>query len=267
MSINRRIALLSGLSAAVAAPGAASADTVSYTYDALGRLRSATNSNGSTVTYDYDAAGNRTTMTSSGASAPTVTLTATPGAIASGGSSTLTWTSTNATSVSINQGVPTISPVSGGSVSVSPTATTVYNGRRRAYRYFDCDAGHHRNRRIIHSHVDEHERHERLDQSGRTRDLACLGRLGFRVSHCDNRLHDHRNRAGRHVDCASDGDRQPRAYGYFDGKPRQHRGGRIINSQLDERERHECLDQSRRAHDLARLRRLGFRVSHGDNRL
>ena len=34
-----------------------------YTYDALGRLLSATYSNGKTITYTYDAAGNRTQVT------------------------------------------------------------------------------------------------------------------------------------------------------------------------------------------------------------
>jgi hypothetical protein len=56
-------------------------------------------------------------------SAPTVSsFTASPSTITRGQSSTLTWTTTNATSVSING---TVEPVS-GSVSVSPTATTTY---------------------------------------------------------------------------------------------------------------------------------------------
>lgn len=38
------------------------AETVTYTYDALGRLTSVTYSNGATVTYTYDAAGNRTAV-------------------------------------------------------------------------------------------------------------------------------------------------------------------------------------------------------------
>jgi hypothetical protein len=59
-----------------------------------------------------------------GTPAPTATLSASPSAITSGGSSTLTWSSTNASSVSINQGIGTV-PTS-GSRSVSPTATTTY---------------------------------------------------------------------------------------------------------------------------------------------
>ncbi|MEO8678643.1 MAG: G8 domain-containing protein, partial [Vicinamibacterales bacterium] len=55
---------------------------------------------------------------------PTATLTATPGTIASGGTATLTWSTTNATSININQGVGNVS--ASGTTSVSPTATTTY---------------------------------------------------------------------------------------------------------------------------------------------
>ncbi|MBC8037212.1 MAG: RHS repeat protein [Rhizobiales bacterium] len=41
----------------------ASANADTYTYDALGRLKSVTYSDGSTITYAYDPAGNRTTLT------------------------------------------------------------------------------------------------------------------------------------------------------------------------------------------------------------
>ena len=57
---------------------------------------------------------------------PTATLTAEPTAITAGGSTTLRWTTTNASSVSIDQGVGTVTPLAGGSVSVSPTTTTTY---------------------------------------------------------------------------------------------------------------------------------------------
>ena len=56
--------------------------------------------------------------------APTVTLSASPASIVSGSASTLTWSATNATSTSINQGVGTVA--SSGTRSVSPTATTTY---------------------------------------------------------------------------------------------------------------------------------------------
>lgn len=68
-----------------------------------------------------------TTITVTDAPAsPSCTLTADPASIASGETSFLTWTSTNATSMSINQGVGTVTPVAGGEVEVAPTATTTY---------------------------------------------------------------------------------------------------------------------------------------------
>ena len=54
-----------------------------------------------------------------------VTLKANPANIAPGSQSTLTWASTGAASVSIDQGVPPITGAS-GSVSVSPTQNTIY---------------------------------------------------------------------------------------------------------------------------------------------
>jgi chitodextrinase len=56
--------------------------------------------------------------------APTVTLSAGPAAILLGQSSTLTWDSTNATSVQIDKGIGSV-PLS-GTLLVSPTATTTY---------------------------------------------------------------------------------------------------------------------------------------------
>lgn len=44
-----------------------SAGSVTYTYDSLGRLRTATYSNGVVITYTYDAAGNRTSYVVTGA--------------------------------------------------------------------------------------------------------------------------------------------------------------------------------------------------------
>lgn len=60
-----------------------------------------------------------------GGSAPTGTFSASPDTITLGQSSTLTWTSSGATSASIS-GYGSVSPVAGGSVSVSPTTTTLY---------------------------------------------------------------------------------------------------------------------------------------------
>ena len=58
--------------------------------------------------------------------APTCTLTASPTAINAGGSSMLTWTTTDATSITISGGVGSVTPVSGGSTTVSPTVDTTY---------------------------------------------------------------------------------------------------------------------------------------------
>ena len=103
------------------------AQNVTYTYDALGRIRTVTYPNGATITYTYDEAGNRTQVVQvEGSPAPTGTFSASPTSISSGGSSTLSWTSTGATSASIDHGVGSVTPVSGGSVSVSPTTTTTY---------------------------------------------------------------------------------------------------------------------------------------------
>ena len=57
---------------------------------------------------------------------PTALLTATPTTVVRGTPSTLQWSSTNATSCSINQGVGAVTPVGTGSRAVSPTANTTY---------------------------------------------------------------------------------------------------------------------------------------------
>ncbi|MFW6324170.1 MAG: DUF6531 domain-containing protein, partial [Desulfovibrionales bacterium] len=55
---------------------------------------------------------------------PTVTLSAAPASVLQGGSSTLSWSSTNAESLTINQGVGSVA--SSGSTTVTPTSTTTY---------------------------------------------------------------------------------------------------------------------------------------------
>ena len=55
---------------------------------------------------------------------PTATLSASPTSIAAGAASTLTWATSNATTVSINQGIGTVA--ASGTRSVSPAATTTY---------------------------------------------------------------------------------------------------------------------------------------------
>ena len=77
-----------------------------------------------------DAAGNTgmsgdfTFTTGSSVALPTATLTATPPSIAAGAASTLTWSTTGATTIAINQGIGTVAAT--GTRSVSPTTSTSY---------------------------------------------------------------------------------------------------------------------------------------------
>ncbi len=58
---------------------------------------------------------------------PTCSLTVSPSLVSKGGSATLTWSTTNATTASINNGIGSVSPVSGGSKGISNAqATTTY---------------------------------------------------------------------------------------------------------------------------------------------
>ena len=57
---------------------------------------------------------------------PTATFSVSPTTIENGQSATLRWTTTNATSVTINRSIGAVSPVASGSHSVSPTSTTTY---------------------------------------------------------------------------------------------------------------------------------------------
>jgi Tol biopolymer transport system component len=63
---------------------------------------------------------------SCGVALPTGTFSASPTSITGGSSTTLSWTSANATSASIDNGVGSVTPVSGGSAKVSPATTTTY---------------------------------------------------------------------------------------------------------------------------------------------
>jgi hypothetical protein len=68
------------------------------------------------------------TVTPPPPSAPVCTLAASPTSITKGDSSTLTWTTSNAKTFSIDQSIGLVTPVAGGAASVSPTATTTYTG-------------------------------------------------------------------------------------------------------------------------------------------
>jgi hypothetical protein len=56
------------------------------------------------------------------------TLTASASAILAGQNATLTWTTDNATSFALNQGIGAVTPIVGGTQVVAPTVTTTYNG-------------------------------------------------------------------------------------------------------------------------------------------
>ncbi len=80
-----------------------------------------------TTTYTATATGvgGVTTSTTATINLLGVTLTATPAKVGPGQSATLNWTSTNATALSIDQGVGVVNGPS-GNVTVSPSATTTY---------------------------------------------------------------------------------------------------------------------------------------------
>ena len=61
---SRRVLLVGLAAALLAAP--ALAGSVSYAYDTLGRLTTASYSNGVVITYSYDAAGNRSSQITTG---------------------------------------------------------------------------------------------------------------------------------------------------------------------------------------------------------
>ncbi len=65
------------------------------------------------------------TPTSTAPGAPTATLTAEPSSIQIGQSATLSWTTTNASEITISNGIGTVSAT--GRQSVSPSETTTYN--------------------------------------------------------------------------------------------------------------------------------------------
>jgi uncharacterized repeat protein (TIGR01451 family) len=59
---------------------------------------------------------------------PYCDISASPATITSGSSSVIAWNTTKGTSFSINNGVGSLTPVGGGSVTVSPAVTTTYTG-------------------------------------------------------------------------------------------------------------------------------------------
>jgi YD repeat-containing protein len=122
-----RVLLVCAASLTLLSSGAGlAAESVGYTYDALGRLSTVTYGNGEVITYVYDAAGNRRQLVQSPPALPNATLTANPAVIASGGTSTLTWSTARATSATMNNGIGPVS-LDGGTMQVTLTATTTYS--------------------------------------------------------------------------------------------------------------------------------------------
>jgi YD repeat-containing protein len=123
--ILKRLSLLLALVVLVGLVLPCFAESITYEYDDLYRLIKATYSDGTVIEYSYDAAGNRlSTIKAPPGQALTVAISADPVSIQSGASSTLSWSSTNATSCTIDQGIGAVNP--NGTATVSPTATTTY---------------------------------------------------------------------------------------------------------------------------------------------
>jgi phospholipase C len=108
-------------------------DGTSYSLSATGGTQSVTPSTTTTytATATNDGAKSATataTVSVTAAAAPTVTISASPASIAAGGSSTLTVAATNATTVTVSgsDGTSYSLQATGGTQSVSPTATTTY---------------------------------------------------------------------------------------------------------------------------------------------
>jgi YD repeat-containing protein len=66
MRTTRHLALIAASVAVFLGSVPAQAGTITYTYDALGRVITATYPNGETITYTYDNAGNRKQVTQGG---------------------------------------------------------------------------------------------------------------------------------------------------------------------------------------------------------
>src|SRR5579883_734963 len=67
-----------------------------------------------------------TTTSSVSNQMPSIQLSAQPSTVNAGTSVTLTWTSSNAATVTIDNGVGTMQPAAGGSTTVTPSTTTTY---------------------------------------------------------------------------------------------------------------------------------------------
>ena len=125
------IATLRAYTSGVLAAGANNTASISYTFPTADtyyvRMCSNLNTNNTNVIAESnygDNCGPWTTVTVSAYPLPTASLTASPTSVVLGGSSTLTWDSTNATTC-VGTGFSTANAVS-GTASVTPTTTTTY---------------------------------------------------------------------------------------------------------------------------------------------
>jgi YD repeat-containing protein len=103
------------------------AGTITHEYDELNRLIRTIHPDGTVIEYTYDEAGNRLTVIKGNTvgEVPTVQISANPTSIDYGASSTLTWSSTNATSCDILPDVG-VGLAPSGTATVSPLETTTY---------------------------------------------------------------------------------------------------------------------------------------------
>ena len=96
------------------------ADTVNYEYDALGRLKKVTHSDGSVITYTLDPAGNRTEVTSG--APPGIPASITVPSSSSTGSYTISWGAASGTLTAYELYEATNSGFSGETLAYSGTA-------------------------------------------------------------------------------------------------------------------------------------------------
>ena len=99
-------------------------------------------------TYDCSDVCSATTPPNSQCPAPTASLTANPTSINSGDTSVLTYSSTNATSCNISQGVGSVTPNTQSTVNVTPSSSTTYTPLLHRIQWKSCNRsgnrhGHH----------------------------------------------------------------------------------------------------------------------------
>lgn len=118
---------------------AAFADTVTYEYDALGRLKKVTHSAGSAITYTLDPAGNRTEVTSG--VLPGIPASITVPSSSSTGSYTISWGAANGTITAYGLFEATNSGFTGETLAYSGTALSkAISGKGNGTYYYRVHA-------------------------------------------------------------------------------------------------------------------------------